>query len=95
MDDALGVRRVQRRGDLNGEFQHLGQRERAPLQALGQRLPLQELHHQVIDLVLAADVVQRADVGVVQGRDGFGFPLQALPRLGSAGGSGANARVAG
>src|ERR1039457_6666053 len=32
---------------------------------LRQGVPLQELHHQVIDFARAANVVQRADVGVV------------------------------
>jgi hypothetical protein len=36
------------------------------------------LHHQKLDCALAADVVQRADVGMVQAGDGASFALKAL-----------------
>ncbi len=56
----------QRASDLDGELEQLGQWKCSPLQPLCKGVPLQELHHQVIDLALAANVVQRANVGMVQ-----------------------------
>ena len=49
-------------------------RTRALREHLGKRLTLDELHHQVI----GADVVQRADVGMIQRRHGAGFALEAF-----------------
>ena len=66
MHDTRGVRRRQPASDLNGESQCFGIRKCSSLQPLRKGLPLQVLHHQVIDLVLAANVVQRADVGMIQ-----------------------------
>ena len=43
-----------------------------------QRRPLEVLHHQVIDPVLAADVVDGADVGVAQRRQAPRFALEPL-----------------
>ena len=48
----------------------------------GQRLAFQVLHHQEVDAVLVADVVQRADVRMVQRGDGLRFALEALLHLG-------------
>ena len=50
-------------------------------QAVSQRLTFQVLHDQVVDAILVADVVQRADVGMVQGRNRARFPVEALPGL--------------
>jgi hypothetical protein len=65
MDDPLGVCRLQRPGDLDRILQQLGQRKRALLQPLRQSLTLQELHDEIIDLALAPDVMEGADVGMV------------------------------
>ena len=64
---AMGV--VQGLADLCGIPQGIVRRERAP-----QRLAVDQLHDQVI----GADVVQRADVGMIQRGDGAGFALEAL-----------------
>ena len=56
MGCAKGVR------NLNGVQQHLLQRERPFLEPGGEGLALEVLHHKVVDSVLMADVVQRADM---------------------------------
>jgi len=43
----------------------------------GERRALDVLHHQIVE----ADVVQRADVRMIQRGDGAGFPLEALAEL--------------
>ncbi len=42
-----------------------------------QRWTLDELHHEII----RADIVERADIGVIQCGDGAGFPFEALAEL--------------
>src|ERR1700688_4788241 len=46
----------------------------ASFNVLGQRLPLDQLHHQIV----GTDVVERAYVGVIQGSDRPSFLLEAL-----------------
>ena len=78
VDDPLAVRLVQRIRDLDGDLQRLFQRQRPFLQPLGQRLPVEILHDPEVDPVLRADVMEGADVRVVQGGDGAGFALEPL-----------------
>ena len=52
--------------------------DRAFFQPLGERLALNAFHHQIIDPVLMADVVQHADVRMIQARDDLGFLFEAL-----------------
>jgi len=42
------------------------ERERALLQAIQECLALDELHHEVVGAIAMSDVVERADVGMVQ-----------------------------
>jgi hypothetical protein len=51
----------------------------APL--FGQGLTLQKLHHQIIGAILRADVIEMADVGMVQRRDGASLAFHALFQL--------------
>ena len=79
MDDALLVRGFERRRDLARDAQRLverksGRRARTLREQLGQRLAFDQLHHQVV----GPDVVQRADVGMIQRRHRACFPLEAL-----------------
>jgi hypothetical protein len=70
MDDALamsGGERVgdlrgvgQRVGDLRGVGQRVGEPERSAAQPVGERAPVDELHDQVVDVLVPADVVERA-----------------------------------
>ena len=79
MDDALAVRAVERAGDLRSRRRRAwSSGNGAPGEPIGERLALEQLHHQVVDAILVADVEQRADVRVVQARDGARFALEAL-----------------
>ena len=81
MDDALGVRGLERIGNLNGQIEHLGEPERlSTFQSLPQRLPFEQLHGQQRLPVDVVDLVDRADVRVVQRRGGTRFALEALER---------------
>jgi len=62
MNDPLAMGLVQRIGDLDPEAQNLGERQWAFAQAFSESLAFEVLHHQVIDAVLAADIVESADV---------------------------------
>jgi hypothetical protein len=89
MGDALAVRGVQRIADLRAVLQRLLDRH-GPLQ----RRALDVFHHQVI----RPDIVQSADIGVIQRRDGAGFAFETLAegRLGDLHGDHpAEARIAG
>src|SRR5437899_2661517 len=46
-----------------------------------QRLPLEILHDQVIDAVLMADVVQRADIRMGEAGDGLRLAFESEPQL--------------
>ena len=69
---------VQRIGDFNRVLQDLLDRQRTFQQARGQRVSFQILHHQKINSVLPADVVQRANVRMIQSGDGSRLALEAL-----------------
>ena len=58
MDDAEPVRGLERIRDFNAEPEDLAQWQRAACQTGGQRLPVEQFEHQILDVVLAADVVQ-------------------------------------
>jgi hypothetical protein len=66
------------------EVRHLLARQRAAAQQLPQRLPLEQLHHDVRAAEVVADVVDRADVGVVERGGDARLALEPLERLGSA-----------
>jgi hypothetical protein len=68
--------------DFCRNLQKLSDWQRSFLQAVGQSLALQILHDQKIRVALSADVVERADIDMLQRGDRLGFPLQALFQLG-------------
>jgi hypothetical protein len=70
--DALAVRRVQSVEDLAGQSKGLIQRHGS-----FQRLTVDVLH----DEIVRTHVIERADVGMIQRGDGFGFPLEALREM--------------
>ncbi len=74
---------VEGAGDLGRDAERLCQRQRAFVEPSGQRFPFEKLHHQELDAVLMADVVERADVRVAQRRDALRLALEALaePRV--------------
>ena len=85
---AGAVRGVQGTGHLRADLDGLRHGHGPTRQPLGQRLALQQLHHQVVQRELRwsigrllADVVQRADVGMVQGRHGACLAVEPLAKL--------------
>ena len=97
MRNALSVRFVQGVGDLGGVPQHLSGREWPLGQPCGQRVAFQVLHHQEGDPVpltpalsprrgrLIPDIVERANVRVVQAGDGLRLALEPLQEVGVTG----------
>src|SRR5215472_7226391 len=74
----MPVRLIKCVGYLAANFQRLIDWERALDQTLCQRFTFHVLHHQVVDTVLGAHVMKRADVGMIESRYGFSFALEAL-----------------
>ena len=66
MHDAFAVSFVERIRDLGPDLQHLLDRHRAFVQPVCQCLAFQVFHDQKVDAVLRADVVQGANVRVIQ-----------------------------
>src|SRR5271169_2178179 len=69
MDDVAAMRGLKSRGNLDCEAQRLFSRF-----AAARRLAFHVLEHQII----GSDVVDLADVGMVQSGDGPGFALEVL-----------------
>jgi hypothetical protein len=63
-----------KRRHLARDLQRFGERNRSMLKALGQSQPFYVLHDQVV----RSDVVERADVRVIEGSGGSRFPPEAL-----------------
>ena len=73
MDDARGVRGRHTVGDLHGQFEQFAR----PLDRR-QRAAVEELHDQVV----RPDVVELADVRVIERRNGARFALEAVAEFG-------------
>src|SRR5271169_2642070 len=82
MDDALLMRLLQRLRDFRSDLQNLIKGQRTFRQALSQSLAFEILHHQEVGAILRADVVKRADIGMLQRGNGFGLALHALFQFG-------------
>ncbi len=85
MGDAVAMRRGEGVADLDCVLKPLIKRRCASLQTVGERLPFEELHHQEIGAILVADVVQRADVRMIQRRDSACFAIEPFTELRIAG----------
>jgi len=81
VDDAGLVGGAQCVGDLHSEPQDRIDGEWPLGQAIGQRLAFEVLQDEVVDAVLLPDVVERADVGMVEGGDGAGLALEARAQV--------------
>ena len=84
MHDAGRVRGGERAGDLDRAAHGLLERQAAAREAVGQRLPFEELHHQVVGAVLVPDVEERADVRVAERGNGARLAREPLARVGVA-----------
>ena len=81
VDDTFGVSGIERIGNLDSKRQqHLGF-QRTPCDAVLQCHAVQELHHDERLISVPADLVNRADIWVVEGRCGSCFPPKAFERL--------------
>ena len=83
MDDALGVGRVQRVGDLDSSDSNASVSSGLPGDAMLQSFAIQELHGDERLAVLLADLVNRADIGMIQRRSCLCFTPKAFERCGS------------
>ena len=80
MDDRFAVRRIQRIRDLDSEVEEiLGLRRLSP-DPVPERLALQQFHDNERPAGFFNDVVDGADVGVVQRRRGPGLALESFER---------------
>src|SRR5581483_4487530 len=82
MHDACAMRLAERFGELCAEADDFRQRQRALCETIGERLSLQQLHDEIADAVVVADVVQCADVGMRELRDRLRLALEADLQLG-------------
>ncbi len=76
MNDALGVSGIERPGNVYCQFEQLVGRKRPAQDALAQRRPFQQFHHDEILTILLADLVDGADVRMVERRGGAGLALE-------------------
>ncbi len=85
MDDSLRVGRIQRIRYLDAEREQRVQFHGTVADEMLERRAVQELHHDESLAVLLPDVINRADIGVVQGGSSLRLALKASQRLGIAG----------
>jgi len=79
------MRLVPGAGDLGRDCQRVVERQGATLDPAGQRLAIEVLHDEIRRAVLFADVVQRADVRVLELRDRARFAIEPFSELGISG----------
>jgi hypothetical protein len=85
MDNALRVGCNQRIDDLNSPLQYLIRLERLVGEAIAERLSLQQLHDDVWAAFVLADIMDGANVRMIQGGGGAGLtpePIEGLLVLG-------------
>ncbi len=81
MDDAFGVRGVERVRNLDGQRQNQVGFHRPPGDAMFQRHTIQKLHGDECFVVLVVNFVDGADIGMIQCRCRLGFALKAAEGL--------------
>ena len=81
VDDAVPVCRLKRVRDLDAEAEYLRERQRPAFDTRGQRLAFEQFEHEVLGVVLSADVVQAADVRVIERGDRLGLAREARAEL--------------
>src|SRR5215469_10944199 len=85
MDDSFCVSRIQCVGYLKTQVQHLFERKWLAGNSVFQCLSIQKLHRNERLAILPADVINRANVGVIESRSRFGFTPESFERLRVAG----------
>ncbi len=81
MQDAFGVRRVERVGDLRRDVEHVPQIERPSRQPPIERLAVEQLHREIELAFVLVEAVDRADVRMIERRRGARFAAEALDRF--------------
>lgn len=66
MNDALTVRIVQRIRNVIRDCERAIERDGSVGETIGERLPLEVFHHQEIDPLVMAEVIERADVRMIE-----------------------------
>jgi hypothetical protein len=82
MHDAGAMGLFERVGNFDGDLQRLVGGERLAGEPGGQRFAFEVFHYQEVDAVLAADVVQHTNVGMLQGRDRSRLTLETRTKVG-------------
>jgi hypothetical protein len=82
VDDALAVSGIERVGELDGDFEDTIQGERPALQDGGQALAFEQLHGDERRTAVLVDLMNRADIRVIQCGSGASFAIEALERDG-------------
>ena len=85
VDDAFGVRGVERIGNFDAQVEQRFDFERASADGMLQSFSVETFHGEIGVAAVFADVVDGADVGMVQGGGGFGFAAKTFEGLGVAG----------
>ena len=80
MHDAAAVYRRQRIGDLKRSIECLVDRQRAMRQPLRKRVAVEQLHHQEVDAVRIADVIDNTDVGMPQRGGGARLAVEPIAK---------------
>src|SRR2546421_2836249 len=80
----MPVCRIEGVCNLNCILEHLLRRQWPLPQPVGQRLTLYILHNQVIDALLVTDVVECADMWMIERGNGTGLALEAFTPVGIA-----------
>ncbi len=78
MNDARAVRLLERLADLHADFECLLQRQRPFSQTGLQSFALQILHHQERGSILAANIMQHANMRMIQRRNSARLALEPL-----------------
>ena len=84
MHDTAGVGLLQRPGHLNSDFQKLRHFERLPVNLLGQRSSLNQLHGDVVNTVSLSDFINRSYIRVLKSGGRLGLTHEAAQLLGIA-----------
>ncbi len=81
MDNARAMRLVERVCDLDGDRRDLIDGHPSSFDPAGKGLAVEMLEHEVVNALLAADIVEGADVWMIQGGDRFGLTVEPIPEL--------------
>ena len=81
MNDAFAVRGIERIRDLNGQQEQLLIIQRTAGDDVFERQAVQILHGDECSSLLLPDVVNGADIGMIQGGCRLRFPLETRQRL--------------